>query len=419
MPEIRIDPDRTRDRSRYRDAILRDDGVLPDMKRMVRYRYKRLQDQIVRNNCAGALITSSANLRYATGTSYAQVQNMQAPFRAVFVPAEGKAVLYDWELYSFGGTPEVVGERRDAFATAHFISGSSYAERTHRWADDIADLVKSVGGAPARLAIDMCEPELVVHLTSAGVHVINAEKLIEHAASVKSDDELCCIAYAVSVAEAGLARIRESLRPGISEQALWAHLADENAKHGGEWFNYRMLTSGERTNPWGRECSGKIIETGELVGVDTGMVGPFGYCADISRTFLCGPGRPTPEQRELYTCALENMAFNTDLIRAGMTFREIAEKSWQVPDIYWSRRYNSIAHGVGMGNEWPLIPFRADSFGNDDDDTVLEENMVLAVESCIGREDGHECVKLEDMVIVKDGPCQLLSTFPFETELMG
>ena len=102
-----------------------------------------------------------------------------------------------------------------------------------------------------------------------------------------------------------------------------------------------------------------------------------------------------------------------------MSFREFAEKSWPVPEEFWARRYNSVAHGVGMGNEWPHIPFAADWQSNDQRDGVLEENMVLAVEACIGREDGVECVKLEDMVVVKAGKCQLLSTFPFEEALLA
>lgn len=386
---------------------------------MARYRYARLQEQIVRNDCAGALICSSANLRYATGTKYAQVQNMHSPFRSVFVPAQGKAVFYDWPMYTFGQQPDFIGEYRDSFATSHFISGSSYGEQTRLWAADLAELVKGLGSGSECLAIDICEPELVVHLTRAGIDIVNAEKLVERAAAIKSDDEIVCMARAISVAEAGLARIREELRPGISEQELWSHLAHENARHGGEWFNYCILASGERTNPWGRECGDKIIQTGELVGVDTGMVGPHGYCADVSRTFFCGPGTPTTEQKHLYRTAVDNLAFNIDLIRAGMTFREFADRSWPVPDEFWARRYNSIAHGVGMGNEWPLIPFAADAIGHEDDDTVFVENMVLAIESCIGREDGVECVKLEDMVVVKNGKCHLLSTFPFETDLLS
>ena len=101
-----------------------------------------------------------------------------------------------------------------------------------------------------------------------------------------------------------------------------------------------------------------------------------------------------------------------------MSFREFAKRSWPVPPEFWVRRYNSVAHGVGMGNEWPHIPFATDWEKTDEREGVFEENMVMAIESCIGREDGVECVKLEDMVVVKKGKCQLLSTFPFEDDLM-
>lgn len=45
--------------------------------------------------------------------------------------------------------------------------------------------------------------------------------------------------------------------------------------------------------------------------------------------------------------------------------------------------------------------------------------MVIATESCIGREDGLECVNLEEMVVVTADGCQLLSTFPFEEDLLN
>jgi Xaa-Pro aminopeptidase len=115
---------------------------------------------------------------------------------------------------------------------------------------------------------------------------------------------------------------------------------------------------------------------------------------------------------------MENLAFNIDLIQAGMGFFEFAERSWAVPEEFRQRRYNSVAHGVGMGNEWPHIPFVDEWEADDQRDGVFEENMVMAIESCIGREDGSECVKLEEMVVLKQGTCQLLSSFPFESILM-
>ena len=45
--------------------------------------------------------------------------------------------------------------------------------------------------------------------------------------------------------------------------------------------------------------------------------------------------------------------------------------------------------------------------------------MVMAIESCVALEDEGECVKLEDMVVVTNGKAQLLSTYPFEENLLS
>ena len=393
-------------------------SALPDLARMAAYRYGRLQRQIAAHDCTAALLCSPMNVRYATETRYASITNMHSPTRAVFVPAEGGAVLYDSATPRTESPAAFIAEIRDSPITAYFVAGAAYGGRIRRWAAEVADLVRRSAGCGRRLAIDSAEPESLVALQGAGLEIVNAEPLVERAGAIKSEDELRCMVASVAVAERGLARIREHLRPGVSERALWAHLPYENAVHGGEWFEYAMLVSGERTNPWGRECSARPIAAGELVGVDTGMIGPYGYGADVSRTFHCKPGTPSIAQRRLYRTAVENLSCNLELLRAGMGFREFAERSWPVPEEFRARRYNSVAHGVGMGNEWPHIPFAQDWEERDERDGVFEENMVLAVETCIGREDGGECVKLEDMVVVRNGGCQLLSTFPFEADLL-
>jgi len=390
-----------------------------DVGRMTAYRYKRLQEQIVSNDCAGALLFSPMNVRYATETVYAPITNMHSSTRSVFVPNAGTAILYESAAPGFDSLPESIGEQRESPLTPYFIAGDAYADRTRKWAEEITDLVHACGSGCKRIAIDSSEPEFIVALRNHGLEIVNAERIVERAAAIKSEDELRCIVASVSVAERGLAKIREHLQSGVTEQALWAHLAYENAANGGEWFEYAILVSGERSNPWGRECSDKIIKAGELVGVDTGMIGPYGYGADISRTLHCKPAKPSAEQKRIYLTAIENLSFNIDLIRAGMSFREFAEKSWPVPEEFWARRYNSVAHGVGMGNEWPHIPFAADWNNEDKREGVFEENMVMAIESCVALEDEGECVKLEDMVVVTNGKAQLLSTYPFEENLLS
>src|SRR5690606_23347872 len=99
-----------------------------------------------------------------------------------------------------------------------------------------------------------------------------------------------------------------------------------NIARGGEWIETRLLSSGPRTNPWFQECSARIIEAGDLVAFDTDLIGPYGYCADISRSWVCNAD-PSVEQAELHTIATDQLARNADLVRPGRTFRELAERA--------------------------------------------------------------------------------------------
>ena len=103
----------------------------------------------------------------------------------------------------------------------------------------------------------------------------------------------------------------------MTENDLWAILHAENIRRGGEWIETRLLASGPRTNPWFQECSARVIEAGDIVAFDTDLIGPYGYCCDISRTWLAGDGRPTNEQRALYAMAEEQIAANMEMLRPG------------------------------------------------------------------------------------------------------
>jgi Xaa-Pro dipeptidase len=61
------------------------------------------------------------------------------------------------------------------------------------------------------------------------------------------------------------------------------------------------------------------------VAFDCGLIGPLGYSADVSRTFRCGPGRPTEKQRTLYKLAYENIQQSLALIKPGITFKELSD----------------------------------------------------------------------------------------------
>jgi Xaa-Pro aminopeptidase len=51
-------------------------------------------------------------------------------------------------------------------------------------------------------------------------------------------------------------------------------------------------------------------------------------------------------------------------------------------------------------------------------DGVIQKNMTLCVESYIGRDDGHEGVKLEQQVLIGPNGPELLMDFPWEEQLL-
>jgi len=130
-----------------------------------------------------------------------------------------------------------------------------------------------------------------------------------------------------------MARMYDYSLPGKTEQENWAELHYENIRSGGEWLETRLLAVGQRTNPWFQECSDYIAQTGDMLAFDTDMIGPYGYCADLSRSWTIGHTRMTGEQSTLYSNALAQIEHNTALIRPGMDFREYMEKTWPIPNV--------------------------------------------------------------------------------------
>ena len=98
-----------------------------------------------------------------------------------------------------------------------------------------------------------------------------------------------------------------------------------------------------------------------------------------------------------------------------MSFREVSERAWPIPEQYLSNRYSSVIHGVGLADEYPSIRHWAD-FEHSGYDGLIKPGMTLCVESFIGVDGGREGVKLEEQVLITDQGCEPLSDYPYEVD---
>ncbi len=271
---------------------------------MRRYRLGRLRAGLRARGLAGALLFDPLNLRYATDQTNVQVWCGHNAVRYAFVATEGPVVLFDFHNREhLSEHLPLVDEVRPAIATAWFFAGERGPERAKAWAGEIDGLLRRAGGKDGRLAVDRLEPETAAALDAVGIRVVDAREITEGARAIKSPDEVRAMRCAVAACGAGMAAMRAALEPGVSEQGLWAELYKANIARGGEWIETRLLASGPRTNPWFQECSSRAIEAGDLVAFDTDLIGPHGYCADVSRTWVCGDGGFRAEQLALLDLA--------------------------------------------------------------------------------------------------------------------
>ncbi len=376
------------------------------------YRLSRIRKLLRQHDCAAGLFYDPVNIRYSLDSSNMQVWTLHNPMRYALIFAEGPAILFEFKgCEHLAQGIDTIDEIRTAVTWMYMAVGDRVEERVARWAAEIGDLMRQHGGGNRRIASDRMELPGYHALAALGLTLVDAGPITEIARSIKSPDEITLMRWTIRVCEAGMARIYQHSVPGATERELWAHLHFENARSGGDWLETKLLTCGDHTNPWYAECTDRECQAGEMIAFDTDMIGPYGYCADLSRSWTCGYRPMTQTQSRLYGAALDQINHNMDLMRPGLSFADYNARSWQIPEAYLPYRYSLAAHGVGMADEWPVIALHPDFAGNHGGG--FDEGMVICVESLIA-EAGSESVKLETQVLITATGCERLDSFPWE-----
>ncbi len=383
-----------------------------DADRLHRYRTTRLREQLARLDADMVLIHNPVSLRYALEYRTYSLFQSRTPTTYCYLAEDGPTIAFA----AYGDVPGA-DEVREGHALSYFDGGESMGSVAELLADDIASYLDEIGATRRRVALEYINPSVTRALLDRGIEAIDGMPVTERARLIKSADELTCMRWAIAVAEHAIAQVEAAIRPGVSELQLWALLNYTNLANNGDWHDGRMLASGPRTNPWLQEASDRRVEPGDLVALDTDMVGPFGYFADISRTFHCGPGDPSSRQKTLYKEAVAEIEHNLGLVRPGITLREFQQKSYVPDERYHAQAYPCIVHAVGMCDEYPRIdPVFT---GENRYDDTLEVGMVLCIESYVGAVGESDGVKLEQQVVVTEDGYEMLSSYPLDERLMG
>ena len=398
--------------------------ILPDLEKMRDYRWKRLTQHIVDRDWGGLLMFDPLNIRYATDSTNMQLWNTHNPFRAVLLCADGYMVMWDYKNSPFlSEFNPLVREQRSGASMFYFANGDKVQQAASSFTAEVDDLIRAHGGNNRRLGVDKIMVAGLRALEELGFDVHEGEEATEHARSIKGPDEILAMRAACHSCEMAMYEMEAFAREqipfgGVSEDDVWAVLHAENIKRGGEWIETRLLASGPRTNPWFQECGPRIISENEIVSFDTDLVGAYGICCDISRSWWIGPEKPPADMVYAMQHGVEHIQTNMEMLKPGVSINDLSANTHVLDDQFQEQKYGCLMHGVGLCDEWPMVAYPnkhvAGAF-----DYELKPGMTLCVEALVSPEGGDFSIKLEDQVLITEDGYENLTKYPFDPALMG
>ena len=264
------------------------------------------------------------------------------------------------------------------------------------------NLLASIAAIPGlsearRLGTDGLTPMFTDLLTSAfpSAELLDAAAVLADARRVKTPDELTCVEVAAAIAESALTALEDALAPGVTERQLlgayYHHVASRGAPTAPtEAVCFATPSAGPVRV--GSLVSDRPIQEGELVVLAPGAL-YAGYEAGLARTRVAG-GTATPASARLASRCAGSMDALLGACRAGNTGADLY-RAWQ--DAGNPESAAPLAHGLGLGVEPPLIGMGRGH------DAILEDGMVLSVQSWVTEEGVGGCLERVTLRIDGDG----------------
>jgi len=223
----------------------------------------------------------------------------------------------------------------------------------------------------------------------------------------KSKNELLCIRTAVKRAEKAFKRLIPYIKVKARERELAMRLECFLKEEGCERLPFDVIVASGSVSalPHARP-TGRRLKKGDLVLIDWGGECD-GYFSDMTRTLLL-KGNNLVKQSEIYAHVLNAQQRAIESIRAGIkaTVIDKEARKYIARKGYGDYFGHGTGHGVGLQvHEKPTISWRSKD--------VVDNGMVFTIEPGIYLP-GFGGVRIEDMVFVRNGKPEVLTSIPRE-----
>ena len=279
----------------------------------------------------------------------------------------------------------------------------------HEW---FGDFVAPFGGhklgfEAAHVSVDLLRQfrELIGELPAGQrPELVPVTGIVEGLREMKEPGEIAALERVIALADAAFQDVAPRVEPGWTEKAVAWEIEKYIREHGGDGLSFETIVA---SGPWGAQPHARardaVLKEGEGVVIDMGAL-LDGYCSDMTRTIFLG--RPDDKFTRIYDIVLTAQLLAEELIETGMdgaTAHNLAHKV--IEEAGFGEHFgHGLGHGIGLQvHEPPWLRPTATA--------VLHDGMVFSVEPGIYLS-GWGGVRIEDLVVLENGRCRVLTRSP-------
>jgi Xaa-Pro aminopeptidase len=353
--------------------------VTPSTATATAARADRLVELLVERELDSLLVTELVNVRYLTGFTGTN--------GACVVSRDERLFLTDFRYV------EQAEEQVQGF------------ERLKAGRDLIADLAaqlrERVGFDDAHLSVRAYQR--LEEKSAEGTELVPAAGLVERLREVKDEGELRTVAEAATLADGVYEYLLERGLSGRTELEAARDLERELRERGAEPAFPVIVAAGAHGARPHAEPRDVEIPGDTLVVVDMGAQ-IDGYCSDCTRTLATGELQDSAA--EVYEVVRQAQEVGLSAARAGQACREVdAAARCHIEEAGYGEQFgHGLGHCVGLEvHEGPRLTKTAEDELRAGTTVTIEPGVYLP---------GEFGVRVEDLVVVRDGGCDILTAFP-------